>query len=213
MAGIKVFGHAASTSTRKVLLALYEKNLDFELVHVDVLDGEHKKEPFLSRNPFGKVPAFEDGDLKMFESRAITQYIAHRYAEEGTNLIPADPKNTADYAIMANGMEVEAHHFDPPATKLAWEQVYKLMYGLTTDEEVVAEEEAKLAKVLDIYEGRLSAFKYCAGDTFTLTDLHHIPVIQYLLQTPSKKLFSERPHLNKWVADITSRPASQKVLQ
>nr|AAY86772.1 glutathione S-transferase [Noccaea caerulescens] len=212
MAGIKVFGHPASTSTRKVLLALYEKNLDFELVHVDIKEGEHKKEPFLSRNPFGKVPAFEDGDVKIFESRAITQYIAHRYAEEEPTFSQLT-QDTADYAIMANGMEVEAHHFDPPATKLAWEQVFKLMKGLTTDEAVVAEEEAKLAKVLDIYEGRLGAFKYCAGDTFTLTDLHHIPVIQYLLQTPSKKLFPERPHFNEWVADITPRPASLKVLQ
>ncbi|KAF8044568.1 hypothetical protein N665_7849s0001 [Sinapis alba] len=66
MAGIKVFGHAASVSTRRVLLTLHEKNLDFELVHVDLKDGEHKKEPFLSLNPFGKVPAFEDGDVKLF---------------------------------------------------------------------------------------------------------------------------------------------------
>ena len=50
MAGIKVFGHAASTATRRVLLTLHEKNLDFELVHVELKDGEHKKEPFLSRN-------------------------------------------------------------------------------------------------------------------------------------------------------------------
>ena len=50
MAGIKVFGNAASTSTRRVLLALHEKNLDFELVNIDLKDGEHKKEPFLSRN-------------------------------------------------------------------------------------------------------------------------------------------------------------------
>lgn len=38
MAGIKVFGHPASTATRRVLIALQEK------------DGEHKKQPFLSRN-------------------------------------------------------------------------------------------------------------------------------------------------------------------
>ncbi|CAA7038371.1 unnamed protein product [Microthlaspi erraticum] len=196
MAGIKVFGHAASTSTRKVLLALYEKNLDFELVHVDILAVSTRRS--LSSHATIK------SDYSVHSSR---------YAEEGTNLLPADPKNTADYATMANGMEVEAHHFDPPATKLAYEHVFKLMYGLTTDDAVVAEEEAKLAKVLDIYEGRLGAFKYCAGDTFTLTDLHHIPVIQYLLQTPSKKLFTERPHLNAWVTDITSRPASLKVLQ
>ncbi|KAF8046375.1 hypothetical protein N665_3763s0004 [Sinapis alba] len=199
MAGIKVFGHAASVSTRRVLLTLHEKNLDFELVHVDLKDGEHKKEPFLSLNPF--------------ESRAITQYIAHRYEGQGTNLLQPDSKNLAHYATMAIGMEVEAHQFDPVVSKLAWEHVFKLIYGLTTDQAVVAEEEAKLAKVLDVYEARLKEFKYLAGDTFTLTDLHHIPAIQYLLDTPTKKLFTERPRVNEWVAEITKRPASQKILQ
>ncbi|KAL1225135.1 Glutathione S-transferase F3 [Cardamine amara subsp. amara] len=213
MAGIKVFGHPASTSTRRVLIALHEKNLDFELVHVEIKDGEHKKEAFLARNPFGQVPAFEDGDLKLFESRAITQYIAHRYETQGTNLLPVDSKNLATYAIMAIGLEVESHHFDPVASKLCWEQVFKLVYGLTTDAAVVAEEEAKLDKVLDVYEARLKESKYLAGDTFTLTDLHHIPAIQYLLGTPTKSLFTKRPRVNAWVADITNRPASQKVLQ
>ena len=147
------------------------------------------------------------------ESRAITQYIAHRYESQGTNLLPADFKNPAHYAIMAIGMEVEAHQFDPVASKLVWEQVIKNFVGLTTDQAVVAEEEAKLAKVLDVYEARLKEFKYLAGDTFTLTDLHHIPVIQYLLGTPTKKLFAERPRVNEWVAEVTKRPASQKIHQ
>ncbi|CBI36819.3 unnamed protein product, partial [Vitis vinifera] len=49
--------------------------------------GQHKSEAFLALNPFGQIPAFEDGDLKLFESRAITQYIAHEYASNGTQLI------------------------------------------------------------------------------------------------------------------------------
>ncbi|CAN6817353.1 unnamed protein product [Brassica oleracea] len=213
MAAIKVFGHPASAPTMRVVLALHEKNLDFEFVHVDLMGGEHKKEAFLARNPFGQVPAFEDGDLKLFESRAITQYIAHRYEGQGTNLLPADSKNIAQYAIMAIGMQVEAHQFEPVAAKLVSEQVFKLKKGLTTDQAVVAEEEAKLAKVLDVYEARLKEFKYLAGDTFTLTDLHHIPTVKYLLGTPTKKLFTERPRVNEWVAEITKRPASQKILQ
>ncbi|KAG5374685.1 hypothetical protein IGI04_039281 [Brassica rapa subsp. trilocularis] len=209
MAGIKVFGHPASTATRRVLIALHEKELDFELVHIDLKDGEHKKEPFLSRNPFGKIPAFEDGGFKLFESRAITQYIAHEYADKGNQLLSPGSKNMA---ILAMGMEIEAHEFDSVASKLGWEQIFKNFFGLTTDQAVVKEEEVKLGKVLDNYEARLGESKYLACDHFTLVDLHHIPVIQYLLGTPTKKLFDERPHVSAWVADITSRPSSQKVL-
>ncbi|CAN7038702.1 unnamed protein product [Brassica oleracea var. botrytis] len=208
MAGIKVFGHPAFTATRRVLIALHEKELDFKLVHINLKDGEHKKEPFLSRNPFGKIPAFEDGDFKLFESRAITQYIAHEYADKGNQLLSPGSKNMA---ILAMGMEIEAHEFDSVASKLGWEQIFKNFFGLTTDQAVVKEEEVKLGKVLDNYEARLGESKYLACDHFTLVDLHHIPVIQYLLGTPTKKLFDERPHVSAWVADITSRPSSQKI--
>ncbi|EOA39377.1 hypothetical protein CARUB_v10012455mg [Capsella rubella] len=208
MAGIKVFGHPASTATRRVLIALHEKNLDFEFVHIELKDGEHKQEPYIFRNPFGKVPAFEDGDFKLFESRAITQYIAHNYADKGNNLLSTGK----DMAIIAMGIEIESHEFDPVGSKLVWEQVLKPLYGMTTDKAVVEEEEAKLAKVLDVYEHRLGDSKYLAADHFTLVDLHIIPVIQYLLGTPTKKLFDERTHVSAWVADITSRPSAQKVL-
>ncbi|KAL0712168.1 hypothetical protein Bca4012_019146 [Brassica carinata] len=224
MAAIKVFGHPASAPTMRVVLTLHEKNLDFEFVHVDLMGGEHKKEAFLARNVSisacvvvrqdkhlgtGKKRTSSDES----KSRAITQYIAHRYEGQGTNLLPADSKNIAHYAIMAIGMQVEAHQFEPVAAKLVSEHVFKPKKGSTTDQAVVAEEEAKLAKVLDVYEARLKEFKYLAGDTFTLTDLHHIPAIQYLLGTPSKRLFTERPRVNEWVAEITKRPASQKILQ
>ncbi|PON65718.1 LOW QUALITY PROTEIN: Glutathione S-transferase, C-terminal-like [Parasponia andersonii] len=46
----------------------------------------------------------------------------------------------------------------------------------------------------------------------TLVDLHHIPSVQYMLQTSSRKLFESRPHVNAWVADIIARPAWAKVL-
>lgn len=143
------------------------------------------------------------------ESRAITQYIAHEYADKGNQLLSLGSKNMA---LLGMGIEIEGHEFDTVASKLAWEQVFKVFYGLTTDKSVVEEEEAKLIKVLDNYEGRLSESKYLACDHFTLVDLHHIPVIQYLLGTPTKRLFDERPLVSAWVAEITSRPSAQKVL-
>ncbi|GLT64891.1 hypothetical protein SLA2020_373550 [Shorea laevis] len=171
--------------------------------------GAHKQEPFLSLNPFGQVPAFEHGDLKVFESRAITQYIALEFSEKGTQLISPGSKSMATLSVW---MEVEAHQYDPAASKLAWEQFYKPLYGMVTDTAAVEENEAKLAKVLDIYETRLSQSKYLAGDGFSLADMHHIPVTQILVGTQTKKLFESRPHVNAWVADITARPAYYKVL-
>lgn len=108
--------------------------------------------------------------------------------------------------------EVEAHQFDPPASKLTWELALKPFFGMATDQAIVEENMAKLGKVLDVYEARLAKSKYMAGDSFTLVDLHHLPNIQYLMGTSAKELFQSRPHVSAWVADITVRPAWAKVL-
>lgn len=50
MASIKVHGVPMSTATMRVLAALYEKELDFELIPVDMRAGAHKQEPFVSLN-------------------------------------------------------------------------------------------------------------------------------------------------------------------
>ncbi|KAF8401502.1 hypothetical protein HHK36_012442 [Tetracentron sinense] len=138
MAVLKVYGSALSTSSMRVFACLYEKELDFEFVHVNMRAKEHKTDSYISLNPFGKVPALESGDLKLFESRAITNYLAHEY-DSGTQLIYQDSKKMA---ILAVWMEVGAHQFDPVASELTWELVYKPMFGTATDGAVVEENEA-----------------------------------------------------------------------
>ncbi|GAV89457.1 GST_C domain-containing protein/GST_N domain-containing protein [Cephalotus follicularis] len=208
MATMKVHGNVGSTATARVLTCLYEKDLEFEFVHVDLRSGEHTKEPYLSLNPFAQVPAFEDGDLKLFESRAITQYLAHDYANKGTQLICPGRQ----MAILSVWLEVEAHQFHPPSSKLVSELAVKPMFGMVADTAVVEENEAKLGQVLDVYETRLSQSKYLAGDTYSLADLHHLPNFLYLKGSRSMQLFDSRPHVKAWVDAITSRPAWSKLL-
>ncbi|EOX95009.1 Glutathione S-transferase 7 isoform 1 [Theobroma cacao] len=210
MAVIKAHGSLLSTATQRVLLCLYEKEVEFQFVPVNMGAGEHKSENYLSLNPFGQVPAFEEGNLKLFESRAITEYIAHEYTDKGTQLLL--PGSNKSMAVLSLWKEVEAHQFDPASSKLAWELFIKPILGMATDSAVVEEYEPKLAKVLDVYETRLSQSKYLACDYFTLADLHHLPNIQCLLGTPAKRLFDSRPHVSAWVADIIARPAWCKVL-
>ncbi|XP_057963539.1 glutathione S-transferase-like [Malania oleifera] len=209
MAGLKVHGPPFSTCLMRVVACLYEKDLQFELVHVDFNTRQQKTQPFLSLNPFGQVPAFEDGDLKLFESRAITQYIAHEYESAGTQLVCADSKKMA---IVGVWTEVEAHQFNPAAARLTTELLVKPARGVATDSVAAEENGSKLAKVLDVYEARLAQSKYLAGDCFSLADLHHLPCLHYLMGTRVKELFESRPHVSAWCADILARPAWSKVL-
>ncbi|CAI0394352.1 unnamed protein product [Linum tenue] len=155
--------------------------------------------------PFGQVPAYQEGDLTLFESRAITDHIAQKFASKGAQLVTGE-------AEMKVWLQVEINHFEPASSQLGWEQVFKPMFGMTTDPAAVEANEAKLTKVLDVYEARLSKSKYLGGDQFTLVDLHHLPNLQCLIGTPTKKLLDSRPKVSAWIADITGRPAWAKVL-
>ncbi|KAG8370658.1 hypothetical protein BUALT_Bualt13G0006100 [Buddleja alternifolia] len=185
---IKLYGHPLSAPVQSVMFCLEEKALQYEFVHIDLPTGQHKKEPFLSISPFGKVPALQDGDLKLFESRAITRYLAHNYADKGTPLMPSDPKKMA---LVSVWMEVESNIFE--------DTISKLSYG----------HQEKLGKILEVYEARLAESKYLGGEEFSLADLHHLPVINYLSGT----LFDGKPNMSAWYAAMLARPAWQKVVE
>ena len=44
---VKVYGTPMSTAVSKVLACLYEKNVEFELISINMSKGEHKKPEFL----------------------------------------------------------------------------------------------------------------------------------------------------------------------
>ncbi|KAL6968477.1 glutathione transferase [Sarracenia purpurea var. burkii] len=136
--------------------------------------------------------------------------ISHSYPKPGKEQIYVQPKMQG---IPAMWVDVEDHQFDPPSSKLIMELLHKPKNGLMPDEATVALEEAKLARVLDVYEERLIHSKYLGGDKFTAADLTHLPNIHYLLQTPTKRLFNRRPHVGAWCAAITSRPVWKQVIK
>ncbi|KAK3007860.1 hypothetical protein RJ639_014589 [Escallonia herrerae] len=187
MAVRKVYGSLSSPATLKVLACLLEHDLEFEFVP-----------------PFGQVPVYEDHGSKQFESRAIIRCMGHQYGKEGKELIYWDVRKQA---VVANWVD-----FDPPALKLISEFVIKPKKGLAPDEQAVAEAESKLAKVLDVYEARLTKFKYLASDKYTIVDLLHLPNLQSMVGTPAEKLIESRPRVNAWCAEILARLAWVKVL-
>ncbi|KAD3068657.1 hypothetical protein E3N88_36537 [Mikania micrantha] len=181
---LKLHGSIFSLAGLRVLVALYEKDLDFEFVQINMSAREHKT------------------------PQAITRYISEVYADKGTDLISKDPMKLA---IQAVWMEVEGQKFQVVTTKLLVELFFKPMNGRTTDESVVAEFEKQLESMLDVYEQRLTESKYLGGDRFSLPDLHHLPNLQTMMMTKMKRHIDSRPHVSAWASDILSRPSWIKV--
>lgn len=88
---ITLYSGPLSLFTAKVRVALAEKRLNYELVGVPFSkrDGYAPKHPeVLARHPKAQVPVLVDGDLTVWDSTVILEYLEDRYPEP--RLYPTD---------------------------------------------------------------------------------------------------------------------------
>lgn len=205
---MKLYGHPIATCTQRVTYLLKELGVEYELIPVDLMKGEQKTPEYMEKQPFGKVPVLEDGDLTIFESRCILRYIADKYKDK-VNLIGKDAK---ERALVDNWLEAEGHNFSGPVGGIVYEKVFKQWRGQETDETIVAKHMEQLAVVLDVYEKVLSKRSYIAGDEFSIADISHVPYAAYLIEKAGvKEPFESRPNVWAWWNRITQRDAWKAV--
>ena len=95
---VKLYGAAHSTCTRRVMTALEEKEVRYQLIPINLTKHEHETAGFRTKHPFGKVPVLDDNGFLVYESRAICKYIAKKWEGQGTKLIP-DGSNAKVYGM------------------------------------------------------------------------------------------------------------------
>ncbi|XP_044960460.1 glutathione S-transferase 4-like [Hordeum vulgare subsp. vulgare] len=206
---VKVYGWAMSPFVARPLLCLEEAGVDYELVPMSREAGDHRQPDFLARNPFGQVPVLEDGDLTIFESRAIARHVLRKYKPE---LLVGDgsPESAAAVDVW---LEVEAHQHHPVLVAITMQCLVAPLLGNATDQDVLDENLGKLRKVLEEYEARLSASKYLAGQSVSLADLSHFPMMRYFMETEFAALVEEHPHVKAWWEELKARPAARRVTE
>jgi glutathione S-transferase len=89
---MKLYMHPISMTSRPVRLFIADNKIDAEEQIVDLMSGEHYKEPYASINPNRLVPMLEDGDFRLTESSAILKYLADKI---GSPAYPKDLKQRA----------------------------------------------------------------------------------------------------------------------
>ncbi len=87
--------HVPGTRSARVIWLCEELGVPLEIEPVSFSPKYRFSEQWLRKNPVGKVPVLEDGDLSMFESGAMVQYILDRYGEGRLQPEPG----TADHAL------------------------------------------------------------------------------------------------------------------
>jgi glutathione S-transferase len=84
-------------------LALRAKDIPFDEVFIPLYTGEADKRRLLEVSDSGKVPALIDGDITVWDSLAIMEYLAERFVEK--KLWPEDPARRAH----ARSISAEMH--------------------------------------------------------------------------------------------------------
>jgi glutathione S-transferase len=204
-----VHGPSFSTYTRSVRLALEEKGVKHQLVEIDILKGAHKQPPYSSKQPFGKVPAFEHDGNTFYETSAILRYIDEVFPKP-----PLMPSTPAARACVNQVMSiVDSYGYTPCVHGLFIPRVLAPSLGGQTDMQKVESAKEPAALFVSEVERLLGSEQFFGGANVCLADLHAFPVVTYLAATPEGKTILEgAPNLRSWLSRMQKRPSAQAMM-
>ncbi|MEM7077216.1 MAG: glutathione S-transferase [Pseudomonadota bacterium] len=96
---LKIY-HAPTTRGMRVIWLCEELSIPYEVQRIDFSAAYRATPEWRALNPVGKVPVLQDGDLTMFESGAMVEYVLARYG--AGRLHP--PTDSPDYALCLQWM-------------------------------------------------------------------------------------------------------------
>jgi glutathione S-transferase/RNA polymerase-associated protein len=104
---VTLYEHPLSPYAQKVKIALREKAIAFDLKMPGAIGTGQTGGDFMSANPRGEVPALIDGDISIFDSTIILEYIEDKWPTP-----PMLPKSPADRARARMLEEVCDTHYE-----------------------------------------------------------------------------------------------------
>jgi glutathione S-transferase len=199
---IKLY-HAQLTRSVRIVWLLEELGVPYELATVPFTPPTPST-AFSQRTPFGKFPTIEDGDLTMFESGAILEYILERYGQGRLAPAPGTP---------ARGKFLQWVHFAeasmfPPLGVIAVNTLFKPEAERIPA--AVADARATGAAAMRVLEGALDGKTYLLGAEFSGADV----MMGYTLMTAKLLgvLTDDYPNVNAYFERLQARPGFQKAL-
>jgi glutathione S-transferase len=200
MSRLRIYGVARTRAFRALWVAK-ELGLDYEHVPVEIGDAGARTPEFLAINPNGRLPVVVDGDFVLFESLAITMYLAKKHSQGG--LCPATLEGEArtwQWSLWAltevdRGVNIWSLHAVrlPPDERDAGKRAEALKV---------------LAAPFRVLDAAVAGRPYLLGDDFTVADLNVAAVISRAIDMD----LSAVPHLKAWLVRCLERPAAREAL-
>ena len=202
---MRLYSGPLSLFSGKVRIALDEKGIAYELVSVPFSRAgyEPKHPDVLALNPKAQVPVMVDGDLSLFDSTLILEYLEDKH--------PTPPLYPRDVAERARCRQLEAAADEilfPHVLDLIREVFYKPT-GAGRDEALVAKARAGIAAHYDGLERRGGDAYLCGA--FTVADIGYFLTITFATSLGAP-LGEGHPRLRAWYERVQARPAATKEL-
>jgi glutathione S-transferase len=197
---LRIYGIARTRAFRALWMAK-ELGLDYEHLPIEIGDAGARTPEFLAINPNGRLPVIVDDGFVLFESLAITLYLAKKHSD-GV-LYPGSLEGEArawQWSLWAvtevdRGVNIWSLHAVrlPEAERDAGkrEEALKVL--------------AAPFKVLDAAVGKQP---YLLGDAFTVADLNVAAVISRAIDMDLRAV----PDLKAWLFRCLERPAARAAL-
>ncbi|MEH6450277.1 MAG: glutathione S-transferase family protein [Oleispira sp.] len=197
---MKLYAIVGSPNSRKVLSVINHLGIDVEIEYLDLFQGEHKTPSYVALNPNGMVPTLIDGDLKLWESNAIIQYLADK---AGDDIL--FPKDIAQRADVVRWQCWELAHFNQAFGTLAFESVAKPSFmDMPGNEAVIAWSQEQLTRFAIVLNEHLQDRSYLVGDSITLADYSMIHVEFFKEAIPFD--WTPYPNINEYFDRLRQLP-------
>lgn len=190
---------------RVVNMFLAEKGVTLDKGTVDLMAGENRREPYLSKNPAGQTPALEldNGDC-VTEITVICEYLEEKHPSPP--LIGATPEERAETRMWTRRMDIKV--CEPMANGFRYSEGLNLF----KDRLRVLPEAAPGLKLvaqdgIQWLEEHLSG-DYLAGDRFTLADILLFAFLDFGGQVGQPLDTAKYPKVAAWFGRVKARPSA-----
>jgi len=194
---LKIFHVPGTRSVRPIWLC-FELDLRVEVELIDFSADFRDSQEWRQISPAGKVPAMIDGDLQMFESGAMIQYLLERYGEGRLQPQSATPERALYYQWC----------WFAEATLIRPLGLYRVLRARNEPiDALIAEAETKFRGCLNAVEQALIGRDYLLGEHFTAADI----MMGYSIVLIERLLDQRYPNLRGYLTRLQSRDAYQRV--
>ena len=187
---LRLISHKLCPYVQRAVIALTEKGVPFERVDIDLAN---KPDWFLKISPLGKTPVLVVGEVAIFESAVILEYLEET---EPKPLHPAEPLRRAEHR---GWIEFSSAVLNDIAG------LYSAPDEATFKAKAV-QLEARFARL----EARVAASPWFDGEAFSLVDAAFGPVFRYFDvfdEIGDFGILTAKPRLARWRASLAARPS------